>query len=91
MDEWVNWLLWSASLYGHIVGLSNFDFDLRTGRVYTTPRSTLLAILSNALMVVLLVVYFTLRKDLTTTIATATKLHEYVFIVTTGLQIMAGK
>ncbi|KAH8323515.1 hypothetical protein KR067_012540 [Drosophila pandora] len=90
MDEWVNWLLWSASLYGHIVGLSNFEFDLRTGRVYTTTMSTFLAILSNVLVVVLLVVYFTLRKDLTTTLATATKLHEYVFIVTTGLQIMAG-
>lgn len=91
MDEWVNWLLWSASLYGHFVGLSNFEFDLRTVRVYTTPRSTLLAILTNVLVVVLLAVYYTFRTDLTANLSTATKLHEYVFIVTIGLQIMAGK
>ncbi|KAH8278105.1 hypothetical protein KR026_011385, partial [Drosophila bipectinata] len=90
IDECVSRLLWSASLYGHIVGLSNFEFDWRKGRVYTTSRSTLLAILANVLVVVLLVVYYTFRTDLTVNFASATKLHEYVFIVMTGLRVLAG-
>ncbi|KAH8246388.1 hypothetical protein KR038_008106 [Drosophila bunnanda] len=90
MLHWVYWLLKAANLYGHLIGVSNFEFNWRTGRVFSTARSTLYAIVNNVTIVVLLVFYLYRGSDFAARLFSANKLNEYVLIILTGLRIAAG-
>ncbi|KAH8282626.1 hypothetical protein KR054_008735 [Drosophila jambulina] len=90
MLHWVDLLLKGSYLYGHFIGVSNFELDWRTGRVFSTARSTLYAIVNNGTIVVLLVFYLYSLSDFGARLFTANKLNEYVVIIMSGLRIAAG-
>ncbi|XP_017025363.1 putative gustatory receptor 36c [Drosophila kikkawai] len=90
MVHWVHLLLKSSYFYGLVIGVSNFEFDWRTGRIFTTARSTLYAIVNNGIIVLLLVVYMHGGSDFAARLFKANKLNEYVVIIMTGLRIAAG-
>ncbi|KAH8248832.1 hypothetical protein KR032_003500 [Drosophila birchii] len=90
MFHWVYLLLKAAYIYSHLIGVSNFEFDWRTGRVFSTTRSSLYAIVSNGTIVVLLVLYVYWGSDFGARFSAANKLNEYVLLIMNGLRIAAG-
>ncbi|KAH8269714.1 hypothetical protein KR018_001627, partial [Drosophila ironensis] len=83
-------LLWLVNLYAQCIGLSNFECDWKTGRAIKTHKCTLKAIAANIFVVALLITYYSLRTNLAVAFVNASKLHEYVVIVISGLRIIAG-
>ncbi|XP_037711828.1 putative gustatory receptor 36b [Drosophila subpulchrella] len=90
MFDWVGLLLRVVYFYSHFIGLSNFVYDWRTGRVFTSLRTTLQAITINALTVMALIFYWTGQSNANFVFRSANKLHEYVVIIMSGLRITAG-
>lgn len=90
MVDWVGFLLRAIYNYGHYIGLSNFEFDWRTGRVFTAARSTLYAIAVNVVIVLLLVYQLTRHNNFDVIFGNSNKLHETVIIIMTSLRIIAG-
>ncbi|KAH8308166.1 hypothetical protein KR059_007555, partial [Drosophila kikkawai] len=76
--------------YGHLIGLSNFEFDWRTGRVFTAARSTLFAIVANAIIVILLGFLLTRPINFSLIFGNSNRLHELVIITMTSLRLTAG-
>ncbi|KAH8362582.1 hypothetical protein KR200_005207 [Drosophila serrata] len=89
MFHWVHLLLKAAYFYGHFIGVSNFELNWQTGRVFSTARSTLYAIFNNGFIVIFLAFYLYEGSDFTA-FASANKLNEYVLVILTGLRIAAG-
>lgn len=90
MIDWVGLLMRGVRFYGHLTGVSNFEIDWQTGRVFTTARSTLYAIVNNVAIVILLGFYLNGRSDFAAGFTKANKLNEYVIIIMSGLRIAAG-
>ncbi|KAH8283095.1 hypothetical protein KR054_012059 [Drosophila jambulina] len=90
MVHWVDLLLKGSYLYGHFIGVSNFELDWRTGRVFSTARSTLYAIVNNGIIVFLLVSFLHQGLDFDARLFNAHKLIESVVIIMTILRISAG-
>ncbi|XP_017025364.1 putative gustatory receptor 36c [Drosophila kikkawai] len=87
MLDWVGLLLRTVLLYSKAIGVTNFEFDWSSGRVFTTSLSTLYATVVNFIVVTLLGYQFTGSSRL---FGNVSKLHEYVIIVLTVLRIIAG-
>ncbi|KAH8413179.1 hypothetical protein KR009_008647 [Drosophila setifemur] len=90
MFDWVSWLLKAVYLYGHLVGVTNFEFDWNTGRVLTTRRSTFYALTHNVLVVTLIVIYWSRFNSFNGVFNNANQLHQYVFVAMVGLETIAG-
>ncbi|KAH8267650.1 hypothetical protein KR018_012373 [Drosophila ironensis] len=90
MSDWVDCLLRAVYAYGHLIGLSNFELDWTTLRVFTSRRCTIYASALNIVSVVLLAYYYSSRSSLNVIFANANKLHEYVIIAMIGLRTLAG-
>uniref|UniRef100_A0A6P4EXS1 Gustatory receptor n=1 Tax=Drosophila rhopaloa TaxID=1041015 RepID=A0A6P4EXS1_DRORH len=90
MFDWAGLLLKAVYYYGHLIGLSNFEFDWRTGRVFIAKRSTFYAIAINAIMFMLLILQSTKKLDLNMIIGRSNKLVQYVLIIVLGMRIAAG-
>ncbi|KAH8366481.1 hypothetical protein KR084_010818 [Drosophila pseudotakahashii] len=90
MVDWVGLLLSAIYFYCHLIGLSNFGCDWRTGRVFTSWRSTLYAITVNAVISTGIVIYWTGRSRTNLVFESANKLHEYVIIIMSALRIIEG-
>ncbi|XP_016963445.1 putative gustatory receptor 36b [Drosophila biarmipes] len=90
MFDWVGLLLKAVYFYCHFIGLSNFEYDWRTGRVFTSWRNTLYAITINALIVIAFIMYWTGQSITNYVFRSANKLHEYVVIIMYGLKVTAG-
>ncbi|XP_017086601.1 putative gustatory receptor 36b [Drosophila eugracilis] len=91
MGDWVGFLLRSVYFYCHFVGLNNFEYDWRTGRVFKSWRSSLYAFTVNAVLTISLIFYWIVKKHNTNLIfVSANKLHEYVTIIIAGLKITTG-
>ncbi|XP_017134054.1 putative gustatory receptor 36c [Drosophila elegans] len=91
MLDWASWILGMFYLYGHLIGVSNFEFDWRTGRVFKAKRSTLYAIAINFVIIISCTYHWTRRTNMMVVIfGKANKLHEYVIVIMTGLRIAAG-
>ncbi|KAH8269752.1 hypothetical protein KR018_011641 [Drosophila ironensis] len=91
MFDWVGWLLGIGYYYGHFLGVSNFQWDWKTGRVFTTARCTLYAVTSNLLVVFLLILFcHGSRNNLNPYLGTGNLLQQNVIIVIAGLKILTG-
>ncbi|XP_016993858.2 putative gustatory receptor 36a [Drosophila takahashii] len=90
MTDWVGWLLKAFYYYGHLIGLGNFEINWRTGRVLTTPRSTIYAIVVNVLIFIVLVAQLSKRTDPNVFFGKTNKLHHYVIVVMVALRIASG-
>ncbi|KAI8043070.1 hypothetical protein M5D96_004395 [Drosophila gunungcola] len=91
MLDWTSWILGMFYLYGHMIGVSNFEFDWRTGRVFKAKRSTLYAIAINFVIIISCTYHWTRHTNMMVVIfGKANKLHEYVIVIMTGLRIAAG-
>ncbi|KAH8362585.1 hypothetical protein KR200_005208 [Drosophila serrata] len=87
MVDWVGLLLRTVYFYSKIIGVSNFEIDWSSGRVYTSTLTTLYAATVNICIVILMCFQFTGRARF---FASVNQLHEYVVIVLTVLRIAAG-
>ncbi|EDV54862.2 putative gustatory receptor 36c [Drosophila erecta] len=86
-----SFLLGAVYYYGLFIGLSNFEFDWNTGRVFTSKRSTLYAIGTDSCISVLYIYYWTGNANIVDAIfGKANLLHEYIVVIMTGLRITTG-
>ncbi|BFF94537.1 putative gustatory receptor 36c [Drosophila madeirensis] len=90
MVDWASLVLKSIYYYGHLIGLSNFDFDWKTGRAYTSKRSTFYAIFVGLMFPTLLVFHWAGRAQFKVIFRNANMLHEYVMVLMRVLRISAG-
>ncbi|XP_043644883.1 putative gustatory receptor 36b [Drosophila teissieri] len=90
MVDWVGLLLRAVRIYCYLIGLSNFEYDCRTGRVFTSWRCTIYTLMVNILVLITIVYYFTAYSNTNIIFQSANKLHEYVIIIMSGLKIAAG-
>ncbi|KAH8248831.1 hypothetical protein KR032_003499 [Drosophila birchii] len=90
MLDWVGLLLKAVYYYGHLIGLSNFEFNWRTGRVFTAPRSTFFAIIANAIILILLGFLMTKQINFNVIFGYSNRLHELVLITMTSLRLVGG-
>ncbi|EDX05296.1 putative gustatory receptor 36b [Drosophila simulans] len=90
MVDWVVLLLKAVHIYCYLIGLSNFEYDCRTGRVFTSWRCTIYAFMANILILITTIYHFTAHSNNNLIFQSANKLHEYVIIVMSGLKIVAG-
>ncbi|EDW90194.1 putative gustatory receptor 36b [Drosophila yakuba] len=90
MVDWVGLLLRAVHIYCYLIGLSNFEYDCRTGRVFTSWRCTIYALMVNTPISITIVYYFTVHSNTNIIFQSANKLHEYVIIIMSGLKIAAG-
>lgn len=91
MVDWVVLLLKAVHIYCYLIGLSNFEFDCRTGRVFKSRRCTIYAFMANIFILITIIYHFTAHGDTNLLFQSANKLHEYVIIIMSGLKIVAGK
>ncbi|XP_044249639.1 putative gustatory receptor 36a [Drosophila takahashii] len=89
MFDWVGLLLKVVYYYGHLIGLSNFEFEW-TGRVFKTRRSALYAIAIDVILVILIVLQISKPTEFNLIFGKANKLHHYVIIIVFGLRVVAG-
>ncbi|EDX05297.1 GD24103 [Drosophila simulans] len=86
-----SFLLGAVYHYGLLIGLSTFEFDWNTGRVFTTKWSTFYAIAMDSCIFVLYIYHWTGNTNIVNTIfGRANMLHEYVVAIMTGLRIATG-
>ncbi|KAH8269715.1 hypothetical protein KR018_001626 [Drosophila ironensis] len=90
MFDWVGLLLRTFYYYGLLIGVSNFEIDWKTSRVFKTTRSTSYAALFNILVVILIVAYWCKRFRLHVIFGNVSKLHEYVMVLMSILRFVAG-
>ncbi|EDV54863.2 LOW QUALITY PROTEIN: uncharacterized protein Dere_GG21078 [Drosophila erecta] len=90
MVDGVGLLLRAVQTYCYLIGLSNFEYDCRTGRVFTTWRCTIYALMVNILFSMSTIYSFTAHSNTSVVFQSANKLHEYVIIIMSGLKIAAG-
>ncbi|XP_020809237.1 putative gustatory receptor 36a [Drosophila serrata] len=90
MLDWAGLLLKAVYFYGHLIGLSNFEFNWRTGRVFTAARSTLYAVVANVIIVILLGILITRDINLNVIFGNSNRLHELVIITMTSLRLIGG-
>nr|NP_724039.1 gustatory receptor 36b [Drosophila melanogaster]Q9VJF2.2 RecName: Full=Putative gustatory receptor 36b [Drosophila melanogaster]AAF53597.2 gustatory receptor 36b [Drosophila melanogaster] len=90
MVDWVVLLLKAVHIYCYLIGLSNFEFDCRTGRVFKSRRCTIYAFMANIFILITIIYNFTAHGDTNLLFQSANKLHEYVIIIMSGLKIVAG-
>ncbi|KAH8246369.1 hypothetical protein KR038_006508 [Drosophila bunnanda] len=90
MLDWVGLLLRIVYYYGHLIGLSNFEFNWRTGRVFAAAGSTLYAIVANGIMVILLGILLTQQINFSIIFRSTNRLHELVIITMTLLRLIGG-
>jgi len=89
MFDWVGLILKVVYYYGHLIGLSNFEFDWRNGRVFTARKSTVYAIAVNVILIIIMV--FQLKEIYFITVfGRPNKIHHYVAIISFGLTLTAG-
>lgn len=91
MFDWDGCLLKVVYYYGFLVGISNFEVDWSTCRVFKTKRSTIFAFLHNVLALVLVIFYWKGRISFNVLFDRANKLHEYVVVIMSGLRVSSGK
>jgi len=89
MFDWVGLILKVVYYYGHLIGLSNFEFDWRNGRVFTTRKSTVYSIAINVILVIIMVLQLK-ETDFITVFGRPNKIHHYVAIISFGLRLTAG-
>ncbi|KAI8043071.1 putative gustatory receptor 36a [Drosophila gunungcola] len=90
MFNWAGLVLRAVYYYGHLIGVSNFEFDWRTGRVFAARRSTFYAIVINGIMFLLLILQSTKKMDYNLIIGKSNKLLQYVIAIVFGLRMAAG-
>ncbi|KAH8282167.1 hypothetical protein KR054_005847 [Drosophila jambulina] len=90
MFDWVSLLLRAGYYYGHIIGVVNFEVDWRTGRVFRTIRSTLHAIASNILIVLLIGLMLVGKATYTVKFLGTHQLYLHVVHFLAILRITAG-
>ncbi|KAH8323516.1 hypothetical protein KR067_012541 [Drosophila pandora] len=90
MFDWDGWLLKVVYYYGFLVGISNFEVDWSTCRVFKTKRSTIFALLHNVLALVLVIFYWRGHESFNVLFGKANKLHEYVVVIMSGLRVSSG-
>ncbi|XP_017150891.2 putative gustatory receptor 36a [Drosophila miranda] len=90
MVDWAGLVLKCSYYYGHLIGLTNFEFDWATGRVYTSQRSTVYAMCIGVMFPVLLAYRWVGRGKFNLMFENANMLHEYVMVLVRGLRIVAG-
>ncbi|XP_017086566.1 putative gustatory receptor 36c [Drosophila eugracilis] len=91
MLDWETLILSLLYYYGHLVGLSNFEFDWNTGRVFTAKWSTLYAIAIDSIIFILYIYHWTGNTNIANVIfGKANKLHEYVVVIMAGMRIATG-
>nr|XP_036678610.1 putative gustatory receptor 36c isoform X2 [Drosophila suzukii] len=77
--------------YGHVIGVSNFEFNWHTGRVYTAKKSTFYAVAINSTIFILCTYHWTGHTNIINLIfGKANQLHEFVTVIMTGLRIAIG-
>ncbi|XP_043644886.1 putative gustatory receptor 36c [Drosophila teissieri] len=86
-----SFLLGAVYYYGLFIGLSTFEFDWNTGRVFTSKWSTLYPIATDSCIFILYMYHWTGNINIANGIfSKASLLHEYVVIIITGLKILTG-
>ncbi|XP_016963032.1 putative gustatory receptor 36c [Drosophila biarmipes] len=91
MVDLESFLLVFVYYYGHAIGVSNFEFNWQTGRVFTATRSTFYAIAINCVLFTLFIYHWTEYWNIINFIfGKSTKLHEYVIVIMTCLRIVIG-
>lgn len=86
-----SFLLGAVYYYGLFIGLSNFEFDWNTARVFTKKWSTLYAIALDSCIFALYIYHWTGNTNIVNAIfGRANMLHEYVVAILTGLRIVTG-
>ncbi|XP_043069728.1 putative gustatory receptor 36a [Drosophila bipectinata] len=88
MFDWDGWLLKFVYFYGFLVGISNFEIDWSTRRVFTTKRSTIFAVTHNVLCVMLLFNYWQLFQKFSSFFGQANSLHKFLIILMSGLKVV---
>ncbi|XP_017004940.2 putative gustatory receptor 36c [Drosophila takahashii] len=84
-------ILGAVYYYGHLIGVSNFEFNWQTGRVFTAKRSTFYAVAINSLVCILYTYHWTGHTNIINLgFGKANKLHEYVVVLMSGLRIGIG-
>ncbi|KAH8246342.1 hypothetical protein KR038_001178 [Drosophila bunnanda] len=97
MFDWVGLLIQLAYYYGYVIGVRSFEFDWRTGRVFTRTRSTLYAMAANVTIVIVLGFSLIRKETFFVVFCKMNKLYgSVVFIVvilrtTTGLVILLNQ
>ncbi|XP_043064820.1 putative gustatory receptor 36a [Drosophila ficusphila] len=90
MVEWIGWLLKVVYLYGHLIGVRNFEFDWRTGRVYKSIRSTFYASGIHAIILISLAMMTFRHLNIWMIFGKSNMLLKYVLTLVFGLRILAG-
>ncbi|XP_017004949.2 putative gustatory receptor 36a [Drosophila takahashii] len=90
MTDWVCLLLKAVYYYGHLIGLGNFEIDWRTGRVYTSPSSTIYALATNVSIFIVLLWQILEQTDPNVFFGNANKLLVAVILVLVGLRVASG-
>ncbi|KAH8307921.1 hypothetical protein KR059_002373, partial [Drosophila kikkawai] len=88
--DWVSLLLRTGYYYGHIIGVSNFEIDWRTGRVFRSTRSTVYAIAGNVLILMLISFKVVGKATFTVHFEGTHQLYNYVVFSVTLLRNTAG-
>ncbi|KAH8366480.1 hypothetical protein KR084_010819 [Drosophila pseudotakahashii] len=84
-------ILGAVYYYGHLIGVSNFEFNWQTGRVFTAKRSKFYAIAMNSLAGILYTYHWAGHMNIINlSFGKANKLHEYVIVLMSGLRIGIG-
>ncbi|XP_002090481.3 putative gustatory receptor 36c [Drosophila yakuba] len=84
-----SFLLGAVYYYGLFIGLSTFEFDWNTGRVFTSKLSTLYPLATDSCIFILYIYHWT-GNAMYAIFSKANMLHEYVVIIMTGLKIATG-
>ncbi|KAH8282625.1 hypothetical protein KR054_008736 [Drosophila jambulina] len=90
MLDWAGLLLKAIYYYSHLIGLSNFEFSWRTGRVFTAARSTLYAIVVNAIIVILVGFLLTTPINFNVILGRTNRLHELVILTMSSIRLIGG-
>jgi len=90
MVDWVGWLLKAVNFKCFLIGLTNFEFDQQSGRVFKSRRCTLYAASINIIFCISLVYCLIEIADFTAMSGKTNKLQASVVFTVTGLRIIAG-
>ncbi|XP_016982915.2 putative gustatory receptor 36b [Drosophila rhopaloa] len=88
MANWIGLMMRAVYYYCHLIGLTNFDYEPRTGRVYKSWKTTFYTATVNTAITVL-AYHWTGQMD-SSLFGNVNELQEYVIVFMSGLRIIGG-
>jgi len=91
MVDWVGWLLKAVNFKCFLIGLTNFEFDQQSGRVFKSRRCTLYAVSINIIFIISIIYCWIVKADFKAMNEKKNKLQASLVFIVTGLRIIAGE